>query len=275
MTDLQLFRMSPPVPPEGRCAGTIAICTRDEVKAGTATSWMMTSYGFLSPDEYVSRYFIQGNILTMQRNACIGEMEGDWIIFIDDDMTFQPDAVGRLVKTAGETGADMVGGLCFQRGEPYQPTLYMRKEGAGYTFMETWTEGEVIEVDATGLAFSLIRVDAFRKLIGHQIGEPWEQVEWPDREVRRKRPPGFFSWRNEWGEDFQFCQDLKAAGGKIVVDTGIEIGHIGEHTITKETFWREIAFRDPDTEQAKRELNDTVGLGTMTREEALERLGLR
>lgn len=265
---MTIYRMNSPVQPESRCAGTIAICTRDEVKAATATSWLMVDYSFLRQGEYVARYFVQGNLLANQRNQCIAEMDGDWLLFIDDDMTFQPDAVRRLVETAQETGADIVGGLCFQRGAPYQPTLYHYREGSGYGYMETWEDGPV-EVDATGLAFCLITVNALNKILISETGDP--DIRFPGREERKAMGGTypFFQWNGVWGEDFLFCQIAKKAGCTIVVDTRIEIGHIGEHLITKQTFYRELAFRSTEEEERRRATNETLGLPTVSREEAL------
>lgn len=271
---LKIFRMNPGSE-AAKAVGTIAICTRDNVSAGTAMSWLMLGFSFLKPLEYVGRFFIQGNVLTMQRNACLTEMEGDWILFVDDDMTFMPDALERLLATQEKTGADIVGGLCFQRGEPFQPTIYLKAKDGGYTFTETWAEGEVIEVDATGMAFCLITVQALRKIIADQTGDELGEVIWPDRETRRKRPPNFFQWLGDWGEDFGFCQLAKAAGCKIVVDTAVEVGHVSEITVNKTHFWREVAFREDDAYAGKKALGDSVGARTMTNLEALEKLGMK
>lgn len=263
--------MNDMVDADKRCAGTIAICTRDSVKAGTATSWLMTDYSFVGPNAYVIRYFIQGHILTMQRNASLQEMEGDWIIFIDDDMVFQPDAIGRLVKTHLETGSEIVGGLCFQRAEPHQPTMYYESPRGGYLYREDWEEGSVVDVDATGMAFCLISIKALSKIIQHVTGDP-DAYFFSKQERQNLPPPQFFQWGPRYGEDFNFCRAAKNAGCRIVVDTSIAIGHIGEHVIDHKTFLRGLALREEDEAMKRKEANDLLGLPTMSADFALTKL---
>jgi hypothetical protein len=266
---MEIFRLHPVTTPESRAVGTVAFCARDEIKVATAMSWKKGDYSFLAPNEYVGEFFITGNLLTMQRNECVRQMEGDWILFIDDDMTWQPQAIRQIVETQKRTGADVVGGLCFQRTPPHQPTLYYSNaNGTGYAFEEKWDEGDILEVDATGLAFCLITTEALTKIIRHQTGD--QSVVFPDMEERKTHAPGtFFQWDGRWGEDFAFCREAKAAGCKIVVDTGIEIGHIGDHVITRKTFLREIFFRHEVVEDAKRESVEGLPVQVMSRNEAL------
>jgi len=251
---------------EGKTVGTIAMCTRDKISAGTALSWIMSDrHSWLAPDENIGQFIIQGHVLTMQRNECIRNMQGDWIIFIDDDMTWQPDAIAKLVETHRTHQLDMVGGLCFQRGDPYQPTLYMREsptEG-NYMFLEHWEDGEVVEVDATGMAFVLITTRLLKAIAG----------EFPPLEVRqRNRAPAYFRWDERgFGEDLTFCQDAKQTGAKIFVDTSIKVGHVGEMLVTEETFLRELAERPPEAVEKRRAINDKMGLPTVSPAEARER----
>jgi hypothetical protein len=252
---------------ELNCRGTIAICTRERISVAVAMSWWLSDYSFLQPTEYVKRFVVQGNVLTLQRNECIRNMEGDWILFTDDDMAWDPPMVKRLVDTRDRHDLDIVGGLCFQRGEPYQPTMYMRQgpDSGGYNFLETWEEDAVVEVDATGLAFLLITKRAVEKILGGPL---------PDFETRQKMPaPPIFVWDGQFGEDFSFCQEAKRAGLKVFVDTSVKIQHMAGHTITEKTFLREIATRSPEDEEIRRQLNGAMGLPTMTAAEAREKLG--
>lgn len=262
--EIQIFRAKR----EGNTVGTIAMCTRDRIAAGTVISWMMSDrHTYLAPDENIGLFIIQGHVLTLQRNECIRNMEGDWIIFIDDDMTFQPDAIRRLVETQREHDLDMVGALCFQRGDPYQPTLYMREQpnDGNYVFLEDWERDSVVEVDATGMAFVLITKRLLEAIAG----------EFPSREHRltKSKPPAYFRWDERgFGEDMTFCQDVKKAGGRIFVDTSIKTGHIGEITITEENFLRELSERPDEATEMRRAVNDRMGLPTVTSDEARVKL---
>lgn len=246
-----------------RPRGTIAMCTRDAIKAQTAISWLMTDYSFLGQFEYVGRHIVVGHILPTQRNECIARMQGDWILFIDDDMTWQPSDIKTLVETRDRFDLDIVGGLCFQRGEPHQPTLYYRGEHGGFTYAEEWPEDTAVEVDATGMAFCLIHRRVFDKL----LGEPFPTVE----ERKHRPPPPFFTW-GEYGEDLQFCIEAKSAGARIFVDTSVKIGHVGDHTITERQFLQELVLRPDEVVEARTDQLKQFDKRAVTREEALERL---
>lgn len=252
----------------GVTVGTIGMCTRDRISAHTAISWLMTDKRFLKPGENVVNLIMQGHVLTMQRNEVVQRMKGDWVLFVDDDMVWQPGDVATLVETQQKFDLDMVGGLCFQRGAPFQPTLYKKGETGGYHFMESWPEDTAVEVDATGMAFLLIHVRVFDKIM--RFNSPEGFPAWGERQSLPAIP--FFRWDGEMGEDLRFCEEAKAAGCRIFVDTSVKIGHVGEQIITEENFLRELVFRPPEATEWRRPKNDALSLPTVTREEALERL---
>lgn len=254
--------------PGGKCVGTIAICTRDSLSAQTAISWRMDKGTYLGPGEYALTYIVQGNVLVFQRNQCVRDMDGDWLLFIDSDMVFQPGTIADIIQTREKYDFDILGGLCHQRMPPYQPTVYRRvaEEHHGYTFLETWPEGAAIEVDATGMAFCLIHKRVFDRILEANTGSPM-----PPREQRLLMPPPpFFRWEGEYGEDFDFCQQAKASGSRIYVDTTIEIGHVGPKTFTRDDFLREVAFRPPESQAFREKQLADVGERALTQGEALE-----
>lgn len=251
---------------EGSILGTIAIPVRDHLNAATVTSLLGSDFAWMPRGRGVNRKIIQGGILTLQRNEAVQQMEGDWLLFIDDDMVWQPDAIAKLIAVRDEFDLDIVGGLCFRRTPPHQPTLYMRElptEGP-YNFLEVW-EDDLVEVDATGMAFCLIHKRVFEKIAGSPM---------PPLDERRKIGlPEFFYWKGRLGEDLRFCQDAKAAGCRIFVDTRIKIGHVAEVEITMEHYLREVAIRGEDVDEARRAINDRMGLPTLTMAEARKVLG--
>lgn len=252
--------------------GSISFPVRDFMNAATVSSLMGTDWSFLG-NRRLDRTIIQGSILPLQRNEAVQRMRGDWLLFIDDDMTWEPDMIGRLVESYYEikeeaTEPFMLGGLCVRRTPPHQPTMYAREHPTSgmYNFMEDWgPEAEVIEVDATGMAFIMIGRDVFEAIMGGPM---------PDREDRLKLPPWeFFYWRGSMGEDLRFCADAKEKGVRIYVDTRVRPGHIGERAFTIEDFWSQVATRGKVVEDLRRSQNDRMGLPTLTEEEARRRLG--
>jgi len=255
--------------PEGddpACVGTISIPVRDTVNAATATALTHTDWTWIPPGRYVNRNIIQGNILPLQRNGAVQRMIGDWLMFIDDDMVWYPKDIGRLVAARDEVDADIMGALCFRRSAPYQPTLFMRENptSGAYNYLEDWTE-DIVEVDATGMAFVLIHKRVFEMIIGSPM---------PPYGVRiGMNPTEFFRWTGVFGEDLQFCQDAKAVGARIFVDTRIEIGHVSEIEVRRRHFLQEVRDRDPEVSAERQRINDSMGLPTLTRERIEELLG--
>ena len=257
---------------EGEPEGTIAIPVRDHVSAQTMMSLLHNDWSFLG-DKQLDRVVLQGSILTMQRNEAVQKMRGDYLIFIDDDMVWHPKDIGRLVASYYELldnvelEAFMIGGLCFRRTPPYQPTLYMREKptSGAYNFLEEWDEG-LVEVDATGCAFLLIPANVFEAIAGTPM------PPFADRE-RLGGLPSFFRWDKNFGEDLQFCQDAKAAGVRIFVDTRIEIGHVGQIEVRHEHFLQQLATRTPVMYAQRLIENKRMGLPTVSPEKARDRLG--
>lgn len=251
---------------EENCLGAVTIVTRDHITAATVMAWQHTDWTFIPQGKFVDRNIIQGNLLTLQRNESVQRMKGDWLLFIDDDMVWDSTAIARLVAARDEIDADIIGALCFQRSAPHNPTMFMREhpDHGGYQFLEKWDD-DIVEVDATGMAFVIIHKRVFEMI----AGEPMPPL------VARKRlnPPDFFRWQGALGEDLRFCQDAKAAGARIFVDTRIEIGHVSEVEIRRRHFLLEALARTPDIVAARTEINDRLGLPTLTTDEIKEMLG--
>lgn len=130
--------------------------------------------------------------------------EFDHVLWIDSDMEFPPDAVDRLLAH----DVDIVGGLCHSRHFPYAPTT-MRLFGEAFGF-EVPTlgvvydfDGDLLEVDATGAAFLLVKRSVFERL-GTSCW--WDPIDGSN-------------------EDIAFCSRAREAGLKLHVDTSLDIGH--------------------------------------------------
>lgn len=251
------------------CAGTLAIPMLDRMPAESVMSLVGTDWTWLPENQYIKGPMIihGSSVLTSVRNEAVQRLEGDVLVFCDDDMVWKPDAIKRLVQTREEYDLDMLGALCFRRGEPFQPTLYMREqpdEGM-YNFLERW-DSDLVEVDATGMAFCVIHKRVFERI----AGKPMPSLE----ERMNMGPPQFFRWVGTLGEDLRFCQDAKRAGCKIWVDTRIEIDHVGEHNINKRDFWLELATRPDEVMDERRRVNAEMGLQTVEKDEAMKLLGL-
>lgn len=245
--------------------GTIAIPVRDTLAAPMVISLLHSDLSDLPLD----RSIIQGGLLSLQRNTAVHRMRGDWLLFIDDDMTWEAADIKRLIATRDEHDLDIVGGLCFRRAAPHQPTLYMRErptEGA-YNFLEDWDQ-DIVEVDATGMAFCIIHRRVFEGIAANN-GEVFGTYE---ERIAYDAPPSFFRLDGIMGEDLRFCQDAKASGFRVWVDTRIEIGHVSEVVVGYRQFLMELSMRPQPVVDIRKDINDKMGFPTLSREAAREKL---
>lgn len=147
----------------------------------------------------------------------------DRILWIDSDMEFAPDAFARLSADMDE-GREFVTGLFFTRKAPVRPCIYKQcgyaSEGQEIVPLalnyNDYPRDELFEVKASGLAFTLVSVEATRKVI-EKFGLPFSPM------------PGF-------GEDLSFCGRLQQLGIKMYCDSRVKIGHVGTGIISEDIY---------------------------------------
>jgi hypothetical protein len=248
-------------------AGMVCITTYGSITGQTAQMWSdMRSHSEKQGLTNVAWGIVPGTLVEKARNDAARQMLGafqgqaQWLLYVDGDMTFPVDSLQKILMTAYGTHqwADVVGGYCSLRGELALPTM---DTGTG-TWESIYPGSGIREVMRTGAAFLLVKRHVFER-----IREPWFRVRQPmrvldalaeiDNYARIKmdgrnplrgiqgRPwetlEGLAAQEStiehhpgEVGEDSGFCDRVKNAGFRIVVDTNIEIGHLD----TKVVNWR-------------------------------------
>lgn len=155
-----------------------------------------------------------GAMLALNRQNCVDvafAYEAKYLLFIDSDMVFQPDALIRLMTH----DVDIVSGLYFQRMPPYNPHAYMEVKRNVLAPIDIWPKDELVDnLDSVGAGFLLIKTKILKG-----IGRPHFQF-WnlPDG-----TPSG--------GEDSFFCDKARAKGHKIHLDTGLLLGHVTNYIV--------------------------------------------
>jgi hypothetical protein len=135
------------------------------------------------------------------------------LIMMDTDMIYHPKTITNLLIHQ----LPIVGALCFRRYPPFD-SIMLRKNGNGYEPIDEWEENELVEVDATGAGCIMYDMEVFRKM-----PSPWFKFRKDDNE-------------QGVGEDIGFCQDLKAAGYRIFVDTSIPADHLATMAVNRNTY---------------------------------------
>lgn len=160
-------------------------------------------YIFIREDGTGPIYEMRNNIVKTALNA-----GATHLLMCDVDQVYHKNTVTRLLSR----NLPVVGALVHRRYVPFD-SLAMRLVDIGngisvYESIDDWEDGALLEVDATGCGCIMYQMSVFEKLPG-----PWYK--------NRKNPDG-----SPIGEDFGFCQDLKAAGYRIFVDTSVPAGHL-------------------------------------------------
>lgn len=159
-----------------------------------------------------------------------GATVGDWLLWIDSDMQWEPEAVDLLMAAADPVERPIIGGLCFGMAKgQLVPTIYQfghdQEDGALVTYrVEDYARDSVVQCAATGAAFVLIHRTALEAMRAAQFNEafPWfQEVQLGHRPV---------------GEDIAFCLRAGQLGIPVYVHTGAKIGHHKSHLLTETLF---------------------------------------
>jgi GT2 family glycosyltransferase len=203
----------------------IGYCHPGTVRAEFCASLLATAMEGTTPLDAVLTYQSGPNISTA-RNKIVHDFltrpETPWLLMVDTDMVWAPDALDRLIERAHIDARPLLGALCYSQdgdGDPL-PTMYqlVQEDGKPLAFARpaTWPEDTCVQVSATGAAFLLMHREALEE-IGARSGDP--AAPW-FRESAIGAPLSLM------GEDMTFCLRAAAAGIPVHVCTGVQVGHM-------------------------------------------------
>lgn len=139
----------------------------------------------------------------------------DWLIMIDDDATFPPDLVRRLLSH----NKDVVAALAYQRLPNHGTVAYeFSPEANGPVHLEGIEHTGLRKVDGTGLHCAAIKTSVFSQMKARGM-ERW-----------------YGGFDNQFGEDFAFCAHMQELGISVYVDADLVIGHVGDPRIVDEAY---------------------------------------
>jgi len=183
----------------------------------------------------IERYFYLFNRafpLDYNRNVLVKkalELDADWILFLDADMTFPPDLVSTLIEDAIQNNASIVSGCYFKKHPPHacvsalknhpqDPQLLIPIDPAASTESreEEASGPRLLECDVIGMGAALVKREVFEA-----TPHPWFEYE-----VYEK------TGEMSVTEDVPFCRKAQEAGFGIFTDVGLVCGHVGQVEIT-------------------------------------------
>jgi len=154
--------------------------------------------------------------------------DANTLCMVDSDMIFSADTLSKLRDNPEGAGYGTLSPLCTTRRNPYVPVVLTTKGKSAWTARVDLVDGSLVQVDATCVAFALIRRQVFL-----DIDEKFKVGGW------------FFDWGPQgYGEDTTFSDRARACGYKIGIDTGIQIGHRGSMTFGWDVEKKQTVFSD-------------------------------
>ena len=162
-------------------------------------------------------------------------MVGDWILMMDDDHTFLPDMLERLLVHVISGAADVVCPFVLRRDYPWTPVAYVKPPAGlggvvdistiathGLVTLDPRGKTGLIPVEETGTAGMLIH-----KRVLDGVEGPWFRVG--ETEADRLT------------EDRGFCRRARMAGFRVAIDLDTPMGHMAKFVISP------MKSTDPDT----------------------------
>ena len=186
---------------------TGAICVAHK-QVGLSNTWIALTA--LQRPQGTVLLTAEGTTVAKQRNVLAQQaldLGAAWVLFVDDDHVFPPDALLRLLAWE----IPVVGGLYVTRTPPYRSTAMhvTREPERRFTSLtvEEMSRDGLVDVDCLGMGFTLIRREAF------------DAVTAPYFMLGRFAP-------DEMGEDTYFTSQVRAAGLRVACDVGLVIPHL-------------------------------------------------
>lgn len=184
-------------------AGTIAFLAH-ETGRYSATWYDLWRLDLPGPVKLLVKY--SANIANA-RNECVENMEGDWILWVDDDHRFAAQTLRRLLSRREAILQPVV----LKRYPPFEPVMFgpVDPDEPGHHWSLQLIDGEhgVKRVHAVGAGLTLVR-----RFVFERMDKPWYRYG-------EATPTNL-------GEDLGFCRRAREAGFISCVDLDTPIGHL-------------------------------------------------
>lgn len=204
---------------------TLAIPTNRGVRGKTVQS-LLELVAYSDVHDFQIIVAEKGFTVAENRNYIIVQSQknkSDYVLMVDDDMTFPPDTLEKLLAHKKE----VVGVNSYSRCLPLSSTVGLMDKNGEYlrpehhTAWECRIPKELFKCYFVGMGVALIDMNIFEK-----IEKPYFEF------ITYKK--GDFKGMVKIGEDGSFCEKVKKAGMGIWCDGSLEIGHIGEYIYQEE-----------------------------------------
>jgi len=160
------------------------------------------------------------SVVDMSRNMIVDKFEGDWLLQIDSDHSFDPDILGRILNMAQMIGAVVATGMYQYKMAPHSPVLYQKIDDGRFPLVEWDDSATAMVVDSAGAGCLWVRRQVFDKI----------------REDLNEKP---FDRYPDLSEDHSFFQRLEKIGVQCVCFPKIECHHLTVRPLSLADYDRE------------------------------------
>lgn len=168
------------------------------------------------PDEEIKRVWATVSTHAVARNGLVDEREGDWLLFLDCDMHFDPDLLGRMLRTAEQYSCPVLTGVYHYGVPPHLPVLY-QWDGKGFSQIAKFDNTEPFLVGGGGGGCLLVQNWVFDRI----------EEAFPDRGPFTIEPP--------YGtDDLPFYAKCHQLGIPVGCDPRVQCGHLRVTAIGQE-----------------------------------------
>lgn len=152
----------------------------------------------------------EGNQITA-RNELVKKMQGQWLLQLDTDETFDPDILVRMLSLFENNHLDVLCARYHYRKPPYNPVLFQYDDGK-YKAVLGWDrkdEVKLLPIGAAGAGALLVRRSVFDRIRKEHGEGPFDVF-----------PPYKF-------DDFNFFERCRVLGIQCWCAPQIEVLHLG------------------------------------------------
>lgn len=215
------------------------------VQVLTTHGWHM---GFIWPRRNLidhAREEVARNVIKLSdESSTRGGVDFDYVVMLDDDHTFPPDAIARLVAT----GKDVIGALAYRRlthTDPRQAdhtACVFRWNDPndpedGVSSVDGLEHTGLHRVDAIGFGMVAIKVEVLRGLQRAIKAKDLVITRHPKKRDEAKPVTRMFDF-DKLGEDIGFCAKASRLGYEVWLDSGLILGHLGDPINVDEDYVR-------------------------------------
>lgn len=199
---------------------TLAVCTNRGIRPKTAQC-LLDLVNLHKEIDFHVLVAERGYTIAENRNYCVIQAQrnnSDFLFFVDDDMTFESDTLGRLLASQ----KDIVGVNSYSRCLPLSSTVGLMDSDGKYMHPDKHSAFEMripsvlFEAYFVGTGIMLINMDVFKKLKAPYFAFTVDK----NGQVAN-------------GEDGTFCDKARKAGYTVWCDPSIAVGHLGEYSFEK------------------------------------------